>query len=103
MLLLESAENAMPVTLALFIGTVVLGVVLGFLVWGRWRKLAVQKQGELDELNAKHDELMSNHQALEELKAKLDKDLDQVRKTVNRIESENIKLHAQIEELNANH
>ena len=103
MLLLESAENAMPVTLALFIGTVVLGVVLGFLVWGRWRKLAVQRQGELDELNAKHDELMSNHKALKETKAKLDKDLEQVRKTVNRIESENIKLHAQIEELNANH
>lgn len=103
MLLLESAENAMPVTLALFIGTVVLGVVLGFLVWGRWRKLAVQRKGELDELNAKHDELMSNHQALEETKAKLDKDLEQVRKTVTRIESENIKLHAQIEELNANH
>lgn len=103
MLLLQSAENAMPVTLALFIGTVVLGVVLGFLVWGRWRKVAVQRQAELEELNAKHDELMSNHHALEETKDKLDKDLEQVRKTVNRIESENIKLHAQIEELNANH
>ena len=103
MLLLQSAENGMPITMALFIGTVVLGVVLGFLLWGRWRKVAVTTQKELEDLNAKHDELTSNHLALEESKSKLDKDLEQVRKTVNRIESENIKLHAQIEELNANH
>ena len=103
MLLLQSTENGMPVTLALFIGTVVLGIVLGFLVWGRWRKVAAKTKNDLDDLQARYDDLSVNHQALEDTKSKLDKDLDQVRKTVNRIETENIKLHARIEELNANH
>ena len=101
MLYLDTVENAMPVTLGLFFLTVVLGVVLGFLIWGRWRKEANRLASALEALQAKHDELKADHQALVEKKEQLDKDLTRVRATVNRIETENIKLHAKLEELQA--
>ena len=101
MIYLDTAANAMPVTLGLFFITVILGVVLGFLIWGRWKKEANRLASELESLQAKHDELTADHQALVERKEQLDKDLTRVRATVNRIETENIKLHAKLEELQA--
>jgi predicted flap endonuclease-1-like 5' DNA nuclease len=91
-----ACEGCLIKALGLLLLAFLLGLLLGWIIWGRYRKMAVKAQQERDDYHARLTDMDKNYASLKYKYDELEKDSSGYKSTINKLEADNATLNAQM-------
>jgi predicted flap endonuclease-1-like 5' DNA nuclease/cell division protein FtsB len=93
---IPACEGCLIKALGLLLLAFLLGLLLGWIIWGRYRKMAMEAQKERDDYHARFTDMEKNYASLKYKYDELEKDSSGYKSTINKLEADNATLNAQM-------
>lgn len=101
MLQIEACPNCFWKILGMFLAAMLLGLLLGWLIWGRYRKMVAEVERERDSWHAKYTDLEKDHASMKYEYEKMEKEVGSMRSEIGKCEADKAVLEHKLAKLSS--
>lgn len=101
MLQIEACPNCLWKIIGMFLAALLLGLLLGWLIWSRYRRMVAEAERERDSWHAKHTDLEKDHASLKYELEKQQAEVGSMRSAIGKCEADKAVLEAKLAQITA--